>query len=196
MGFACRSLTDILGRTTSRCALGVFETGIKTRTLTTGRMNELHVTRIDDILVREGRRVALHHAIALGELSVTHHGECYLVLLLPFLHVGTGRRISLGILALNPQNFEAFVFIRFVKCLYVADVRFAGASPAGGEYHPYRLIDPAVRMKLVFGPFRILQLDVLDKVANILSGFLVVVITLCCRCGIFRWSSVGRSGSG
>ena len=88
--------------------------------------------------------MALHHAIALSELSVTHHGECDLVLLLPFLHVGTGRRISLRILTFNPQYLEAFVFVRFVECLYVADVRFTGASPAGGENDPYRLIDPAI----------------------------------------------------
>ena len=144
MGFACRSLTDILGRTTSRRTLGVFETGVKTRALTTGRIDELHVTRIDDILVREGRRVALHHAIALGELSVTHHGECDLILLLPLLHIGACGWIPLRVLTFNPENLEAFVFIRFVECLYVADVRFTGASPAGGEDDPYRLIDPAI----------------------------------------------------
>lgn len=108
------------------------------------------------------RRVALHDAIALRKLRVADHSERGLVLFFPFFDVGARRGITLRVFTLYPDNLESFVLIRFVKCLYVADVRFAGASPAGGEYDPYRLIDPAVRVKLVFGPFRVLELDIFD----------------------------------
>ena len=97
-----RSLADVLGRATPRQALRILQAAIVTRTLAACGMNQLHVARINDVLMRQGRGVSLHHTVALRKLGVVHHGKRHLVLLFPLFHVGAGRRFSLGILALDP----------------------------------------------------------------------------------------------